>query len=152
MATWTDADLGIATDDYIGCDTARGLGILYNATPTDGNGEPNSYGENPPMVGVDFFIGPLKRILDPVTGLERDTLLKMQAFTYFINRGAGNPPVEIQDPNTSVEFYFYMTGSRKSGTLFSYDYVAPNITCNGLGAGSGDKVRFVFAGDVNSGW
>ncbi len=152
MATWTDADLGIATDDYIGCDTARGLGILYNATPTDGNGEPNSYGENPPMVGVDFFIGPLKRILDPVTGLERNTLLKMQAFTYFINRGAGNPPVEIQDPNTSVEFYFYMTGSRKSGTLFSYDYVAPNITCNGLGAGSGDKVRFVFAGDVNSGW
>jgi hypothetical protein len=30
MATWCDADLGNAFDDYVGCDTARGLGILYN--------------------------------------------------------------------------------------------------------------------------
>jgi hypothetical protein len=30
IATWTDADLGFAFDDYIGCDTNRGLGILYN--------------------------------------------------------------------------------------------------------------------------
>ena len=40
MATWTDADLGYAFDDYIGCDTARSLGILYNGKSVDGNGSP----------------------------------------------------------------------------------------------------------------
>jgi len=148
MATWTDADLGYAFDDYIGCDTGRGLGILYNATNVDGNGEPYAYGANPPMVGVDFFIGPKKYYKNPVTGLDDSVRkLKMQAFTYFIN----NSPInELNDPQKAIEFYYYMTGSRKNGKLFSYDFKSPGSPCTGIG--QGNPVKFVYAGEVNSGW
>jgi hypothetical protein len=55
---WTDADLGDATDDYVGCDVNRGLGYLYNGDAVDGSGQSYAYGANPPAVGVDFFEGP----------------------------------------------------------------------------------------------
>jgi hypothetical protein len=55
---WTDVDLGYAKDDYVGCDVARGLGYGYNGLDTDGSGEPEAYGNQPPAVGVDFFQGP----------------------------------------------------------------------------------------------
>lgn len=148
MATWTDADLGYAFDDYIGSDTARGLGILYNATNIDGHGEPTSYGSNPPMVGVDFFIGPQRYFINPLTGKEDTVKLKMQSFTYFVN---SSPISELSDPNNGVEVYFYMTGSRRNGQLFNYDFDGTaGVPCSGLG--SGNPIKFVFAGDVNSGW
>jgi len=55
---WTDVDLGHGWDDFVGCDVQRGLGYGYNGTAIDGNGEPESYGDQPPAVGVDFFQGP----------------------------------------------------------------------------------------------
>ena len=55
---WTDVDLGYAGDDYVGCDVSRGLGYGYNGTNTDGSGEPQAYGNQPPAVGIDFFQGP----------------------------------------------------------------------------------------------
>lgn len=60
FGVWTDADLGDATDDYVGCDVNRGLGYLYNGDADDGNnGSPAwAYGLNPPAIGVDFFEGP----------------------------------------------------------------------------------------------
>lgn len=54
---WVDADLGSYDDDYVGCDTVRGLGICYNADNFDDGIA--GYGANPPSVGVDFFKGPL---------------------------------------------------------------------------------------------
>ena len=55
---WVDTDLGYAWDDYVGCDVLRGLGYCYNGVANDGNGEPESYGSQPPAIGVDFFQGP----------------------------------------------------------------------------------------------
>ena len=57
-AIWVDADVGNATDDYVGCDVQRGLGYAYNGDPDDEAfpGSPG-YGVNPPAVGVDFFYG-----------------------------------------------------------------------------------------------
>lgn len=54
---WVDADLGFAFDDYVGCDTVRGLGICFNGDNFDDGAF--GYGANPPSVGVDFFEGPL---------------------------------------------------------------------------------------------
>jgi len=62
FAPWTDADLGYAWDDYVGCDVVRGMGYCYNGRNTDGTGEVNAYGDHPPAIGVDFFQGPY---LDP---------------------------------------------------------------------------------------
>ena len=58
FSPWTDVDLGYAGDDYVGCDVQRGLGYGYNGADVDGSGEPESYGNQPPAVGVDFFQGP----------------------------------------------------------------------------------------------
>lgn len=58
FSPWTDVDLGYAKDDYVGCDVQRGLGYGYNGSNVDGNGEPESYGNQPPAVGIDFFQGP----------------------------------------------------------------------------------------------
>ena len=138
-STWTDADLGFFNDDYIGSDTARGLGILYNATAVDGTGQPNSYGNQVPMVGVDFFIGPKKFFTD---SLGRDTFrkLKMSNFTYF----TGLSPVN-GDPTNGVEFYRLMTGSTQRGEPFTNDFVRCGLQTKGFG--QGPLSTFVFFGD-----
>lgn len=140
IATWTDADLGYPDDDYIGCDTARGLGILYNGVNPDGPNGQNSYGTRIPMIGVDFFIGPRKYYTDPVTGLETSRLLKMSTFSYF-ERGLSG---DLRDPSTGTEFYNYMTGATASGIPFSNDA----SRCPGsVGYGLGPIAPFVFYGD-----
>ncbi|MCF8373368.1 MAG: T9SS type A sorting domain-containing protein [Bacteroidales bacterium] len=79
FGVWTDADMGYAQDDYVGCDVNRGLGYLYNGEAVDGNGQYNAYGgptPPPPAIGIDFFEGPYqdKDFLDnpsswdPITG------------------------------------------------------------------------------------
>ena len=58
FGVWVDADVGKPDDDCVGCDVNRGLGFAYNYVNTDGDGGSNTYGANPPAVGVDFFEGP----------------------------------------------------------------------------------------------
>jgi len=49
LGFWTDPDLGILGDDYMGVDTTRGLAFIYNQTETDG-----VYG-TPPAFGFDLL-------------------------------------------------------------------------------------------------
>lgn len=58
FSPWVDTDLGYARDDFVGCDVGRGLGYCYNGKDVDGAGEIESYGAQPPAIGVDFFQGP----------------------------------------------------------------------------------------------
>jgi hypothetical protein len=58
---WTDADIGGAMDDLIGCDVSRGLGYAYNGDDYDDDYEGNpGYGENPPAFGIDVIGGPFQ--------------------------------------------------------------------------------------------
>ncbi len=148
IAVWDDLDLGYYKDDYIGCDTTRGLGISYNGTNDDGGGAGhpvNSYGVNPPQVGLDFFQGPLR----PVKIGTKDTVerLGMTNFTYYNNDNS-----IIGNPSNGIQIYFYMTGSIRTGQRFSYDFVAPGTPSRGYGAGP--VSNFVFWGDPgdNSQW
>lgn len=143
IATWTDADLGMPFDDYIGCDTARGLGILYNQNNPDGANGQNSYGDRLPMIGVDFFIGPRKDYVDPVTGRDTFVLLKMRSFSYF-NNDLVSP---VRDPRTGTEFYNYMTGTNADGIPFSNDQ---SRGIGSVGYGSGPIAPFVFYGDPSN--
>lgn len=142
IAVWDDADLGYYLDDYIGCDTTRGLGILYNGTNDDGGaaGHPtNSYGLNPPQVALDFFQGPKRVVNRP--GLP-DTVeqLGMTNFTYFNNDAS-----IIGNPTNGTQIYGYMTGSIRNGQRFSNDFQGPGIPSKGYG--SGVQSNFVFWGD-----
>jgi len=141
IAVWDDCDLGYYLDDFIGCDTARGLGIAYNATNNDGGaaGNPlNSYGLNPPQVGLDYFQGPKRT--KKVNGKDTIEQLKMTNFTYY-----NNDPSIIGNPNNGIQIYYYMTGSIRNGERFSYDFTGPGTPSKGYGAGP--VSNFVFWGD-----
>jgi len=137
---WTDADLGEATDDYVGCDVARGLGYVYNGDEMDGDGNNRSYGVQPPACGLDFFEGPY---MDPdglnnpkgsaycdasINGLNfydtdpnipevdknlaiDDERWGMRRFIYFNNASGA-----MGDPSTAVDYYNYLRGFWKDNT------------------------------------
>jgi hypothetical protein len=149
IAVWDDCDLGYYMDDYIGCDTSRGLGIQYNGNNDDGliAGHPsNSYGLNPPQVGLDFFQGP-KRIKHRTGQSDTVEQLRMTNFTYYNNDAS-----TIGNPNNGIQIYYYMTGSIRNGQRFSNDFQGPGISTKGYG--SGPISNFVFWGDPgdNSQW
>jgi hypothetical protein len=143
MGTWTDADLGLFSDDYIGCDTARGLGILYNSKSEDGNGGAGQYGTLVPQVGVDFFRGPKRPIFQPDGSITYEQL-KMTSFTYF-NLGGGG---DITDPSNGQEIFYYMTGSNRVGRHFRYDFQGAGIASTAYGPGA--DVDFVFTGEPDN--
>jgi len=143
IAVWDDCDLGYAFDDYIGCDTSRGLGIQYNGNNDDGQtgGFPvNSYGLNPPQVGLDFFQGPTVLFYDSKGVKDSSGHLNMTNFTYFNNDNS-----IIGNPFNGIGMYFYMTGSILNGQRFSDDFQGPGNQSKGYG--SGPVVNFVFWGD-----
>lgn len=55
FGVFADLDLGFSFDDYVGFDSSRRLGVVYNAKLVDGNGESSSYGSTIPMVGVTML-------------------------------------------------------------------------------------------------
>ncbi len=143
FAMWVDPDLGCAYDDYIGCDVSRGLMVVYNQDAQDGQtgttcpGGTPTYGTNIPILGVDYFRGPL------------DTLgnqLGMSSFMYY-NNGSGTPPPAqgTDDPSDAVEYYRYITGSWRDGTPLTY---------GGNGKGGTTPTKYAFPDQPNNsaGW
>jgi hypothetical protein len=122
MAVWVDADLGQYSDDYVGCDTARGLGYCYNGDPYDD--PPSGYGANPPAIGTDFFQGPIG---------DNGERLKMTNFMYYDNDFSirGNP-------TNAIHFYNYMRSIWKDGS--------PLVANGGNGYGTGTPTNYIFTG------
>ena len=125
IGQWVDADLGFFADDYVGCDTVRGLGFCYNGDNYDD--EPNGYGSNPPAIGVDFFQGPFSDaddgidndkdgIIDEVDSLGRPERISMSKFIYYNNDFSvrGNP-------STAQHFYGYLSGFWRNGAAIVDD-------------------------------
>ncbi len=174
FGVWTDADLGFATDDYVGCDVDRGLGYIYNGAEIDGNGEVEAYGKNPPSCGIDFFEGPYQ----DNNGEDDSTVWKkngrdkncnaefysngsinglnfgdgtidnerwgMRRFVYFNNDNSNTG-----DPKTAQQHYNYLLGKWKNGVDLSY---------GGAGDPSNDeddavlddiKTDFMFPGETD---
>ncbi len=146
FAMWVDPDLGCPSDDFIGSDTTRSLMYVYNKDAQDGTtgtscvvfNEPvPTYGDNIPMVGVDYFRGPLDTF-----GVE----LGMSSFTYYNNGSIGDFPDGMTDPETGQQVYFYLTGRWKDGS---------RVTSSGSGYNTGgEEVDYVFYDPPNkeNGW
>ncbi len=143
FAMWVDPDLGCAYDDYIGCDTARQLMVVYNQDAQDGQtgttcpGGTNTYGTNVPILGVDYFRGPLDENADE---------LGMSSFMYYNNGGGTPPPPQgTDDPNSDIEYYNYITGKWRDGTP---------LTEGGNGKGGTVETRYAFPDQPNeaNGW
>ncbi len=138
MGQWVDADIGNYSDDYVGCDTSRGLGFAYNG---DANDETASgYGLNPPALGLDFFQGPFGD-----DGLR----MNMKHFVYYENDFSlrGNPEV-------ATHFYGYLRGYWKDGSR-----MVDNGQNGYPGTAAGPITDFMYPGDPgwcggggNGGW
>jgi hypothetical protein len=136
FAMWIDPDLGCYTDDYIGCDTARSLMYIYNQDAIDGEtgcdcpqGVP-TYCDKVPILGVDYFRGPLDEFGEEIG---------MSSFAYFNNPGIGNPNANTTDPDRNLpqQWYNYMSGSWKDGTRFTQGGI-------GYNPGSTDFIDYAF--------
>lgn len=153
LGQWVDVDVGFAFNDWVGCDTARGLGYGFNATAIDEGA--NGYGSNPPACGVDFFQGPLA---DPADGVDNDKdgiidepneTIIMSKFVYYNNDFSltGNPEI-------AQHYYGYLTGFWKDGTPIVDNYTNGGPG-NGYGpSGAGNPSSYMFSGDAcgGNGW
>lgn len=131
FGVWVDPDLGCYDNDFVGCDTTRELGIVYNGTPTDIDCASKGYGNEVPMLGVDFFKGP------------KDTagnILGASGFVYYNNDFS-----VIGNPENMSHFYGYLSGYWKDGQHF---------TCGGNGRGGTTNCDFMFPDPPNmaGGW
>jgi hypothetical protein len=145
FSPWVDTDLGYAWDDFVGCDVGRGLGYCYNGQALDGANEPESYGSQPPAIGVDFFQGPYmdpdgvdnpkfnivvingdttyEQVVDASingvnfgNGIVDDERFGMRRFVYHNNTG----PAYSTDPGSAPEYYNFLRGIWKDNTKMRY--------------------------------
>ncbi|MDA7502086.1 cadherin-like domain-containing protein [Chitinophagales bacterium] len=120
---WVDPDLGDFEDDFVGCDTLRNLGIVYNGDAEDGPSN-SAYPGDPPMLGVDFFQGPLDE-----TGVE----LGMSSFMYY------NSDFTLTgNPETASHYYNFLRGRWKNNQP---------MTFGGNGVGAGEPFPYMFPSD-----
>jgi hypothetical protein len=141
LVQWSDPDLGDAGDDYVGCDSARSLGYVYNSKSPDA-----TFGDAVPAAGFDFFQGPLvasaaDSAIFKLKFRKGFKNLPMSAFVFFTQ---GNPTYAdpLQGVGGDVEWYRLMKGTvAKTGT----DFINP-IT--------GKKTLFTLSGDpvLGTGW
>ena len=136
---WMDPDLGCYEDDYIGCDVGRSLAYVYNEDALDGSpagtcdcpGGVATYCDEIPILGIDFFRGPLD---------ENGNEIGMSSFTYYLNGSVDGIPWML-DPQTPRGYYNYMTGSWRDGTPFTY---------GGNGYGGTEPTKYVFPDPPNA--
>jgi hypothetical protein len=129
-----DPDLGDAVDDYIGCDTIRELGYVYNSDNQDGFGSGYSYGANPPASG--FVL--LKSAAEILSNQYVE--LGMTSYDYF-DTPAG--PVCENDPSSPQHSYNYMRGYKRDGA----SWLCPSFN-------PFRRIKLIYNGDpeTNQGW
>ncbi len=185
FAMWVDPDLGCAFDDFSGCDNTldasgkpRSLAYTYNEDATDGNngancsGGVNTYKNNVPIVGTDYFRGPkgpriylrdqnTNEILLDSTGMPIlvapipgsgvvDTLIElgMTSCIFTFNASSNPPNPATTDPEgQDVQFYNNMRGLWRTGEP---------VTQGGSGFDpmSSNVVKYMFSDEPNdpTGW
>jgi len=154
FAMWVDADLGCFQDDYVGTDTTRSLAYVYNSDARDGLGTTcncdgvETYCDEVPILGVDYFRGPRRPIFDDDGNQIGEEELGMSSFITIYNAGVGSPDPGTTDPGTAQEYYNYLQGIWLDGSLLQ------NCGDGYDEDGSCDLTRFVFsdAPNVNDGF
>jgi hypothetical protein len=124
IGLWVDVDLGNYADDYVGCDTARNLGFVYNGDSNDETAI--GYGLAPPAFGIKL--------------LKTPDNLGMTNFMYYENDFS-----MMGNPEEATDYYGYMNSEFKDSS---------HLVDNGLngypGSGAGPNTNYIFPGDA--GW
>lgn len=124
FSMWIDPDLGCPDDDYIGCDSTESLMVLYNEDDVDGISGCEcavgselvaTYCNNVPILGVDYFRGPLSEPrFNPDSNKYLRVDLGMTSFMYY-NRGGSAAPACMLEPENPNEFYNLLNGYWRCG-------------------------------------
>lgn len=158
LGLFADIDLGWAADDFVGCNVQQGYFFGYNGREIDGNGEPESYGENPPSQAICMLGGPFMdedNLDNPLGNCDEgingagfadgevdNERFGMGSFFYFINGGLQY----LNDPSTADEYYNLLQGKWVDGSQMCYGG-------NGHSAAGGDSLfttKFMFPGDSDA--
>ena len=154
---FTDFDLGFAGDDYLASDVTNGMAYCFNGLASDGNGEPFSYGDHPPAIGMKVIGGPYLESdgIDNLAGECGHSLnglnfgdntadnerLGMTNFIVHNNAGA----FYMQDPSVAFEYYNLMKSVWRDGSKMIYGGNG-HLTAGGLGP----DCNFMFPGNSDT--
>ncbi|NPD46323.1 MULTISPECIES: T9SS type A sorting domain-containing protein [unclassified Lentimicrobium] len=130
IGVFSDIDLGFANDDYIGSNVQQGYYYAYNGRDIDGNGEPESYGENPPSQATCILAGPFmdKDNMDNPSGDCNESINgsgfgddiidnERLGMSYFL---AYNTDGLLTDPTIAPRYYNNLKGLLTYGSQFYY--------------------------------
>lgn len=138
IGLWSDTDLGNAADDFIGSDTTRHMGFVYNADDLDEGFD--AYGSDPPALGYLLLQGPVA----PPDGKDndRDGLTDEAEERYgMTSLGCHN---KGRAPDSMISHYNCLQGRWVDGSP---------MTMGGLGAGTeGVPTPFAFPGHPPAYW
>jgi hypothetical protein len=101
----SDPDLGEPMNDYIGCDTIRKMGYVYNAVNYD-----PIYGSNPPAAGFVFLQSARNNYSVP------PFYLGLTAFNFFTDMASNPAPCESDPGGEPYGAYLFMKGFKKDST------------------------------------
>lgn len=145
VAFWDDGDLGYFLDDYVAFDSARRMGVYYNAILDDGGAAgnpPGSYGLHPPVRGMAL-------LQYPGDGATR---VPAGSFMSYNNDASNNG-----NPTHYGHFNNYMRSQYRDSSRISFGGIERNYMLSGdpnvvggwsecmLGSVPGDR-RFVLSG------
>jgi hypothetical protein len=140
MGVISDVSLGMADAEYIGCDTTLNLAYGFDYDNMNGSGNPPSYGLNPPAVGMDYILSPIRP-----TGNQNDSVVYyvppgsnnkvlkkgykefgMTSFVYFTGSGSGIPPCNM-DPSNPNGAYNYLIGLKIDGSAYFHPFTKQRV-------------------------
>ena len=138
IALTGDFDLGDASDDYYATDSLRNMWIGYNADNMDGNGNPPTYGANPPAVGMRMIKFPVNKTVAPFDTIKAIAGVKTSC------GGCGDPYCEYDPNGDPLGAYNLMKGLKKDGIT---KWMNPTFT-------PPRPVKFIYSGEPepNTGW
>lgn len=136
FGNFMDVDLGDWQDDFIGCDTTRDLGFVYNGDDNDNNiGGSGGYGLHPPAWGVAV--------------LPNNQVDRMAGFMTYDN----NFDSVVGNPTTGDQFYNLLQSKWLNG-----DHLVANGSDGNPNSSPGQPTNFMFpstegfCGGFLSGW
>lgn len=117
---FVDPDIGYSGDDYVQVNVPRGLGIAYNGEDNDPG--VTGYGDNPPSIGVDFFIGPEADPGDLIDNNKNGTTdepgekIILSNFASYNNSSGNNG-----NPSIKEHFYYFLQSRWQNGKHVTFD-------------------------------
>lgn len=138
LGLYADLDLGWGFDDYMGFDSSRRMGFVYNARNPDGNGEPTSYGSNIPASAIVMLESP---------GDNYPNLTPVGSFVVSTN----NQVSPLGNPTDSLQYYHFLNAKDRTGApAGSGNYMYPAMYMCDNGFPKTNDLRLIMATQSNT--